>query len=255
MSKILNKIATGCAFRADWQLMGVRFLRSSGFRPRHVKVAGQTIAPKDLEGSNIEEIIEALGVILTEDEYGLKRFSENPPLTIIDVGGNIGLFSMVARARFPDAKIHCYEPSPDLIPILKSNLNKLNVKLSNEGLDSRQQRVRMIDRGPSGAWMTEADDTGNITTIPLRDAVKKIGGSVDLIKLDCEGAEWNIFRDTEGWKGVRNLVMEYHLWAGDRSLHDLIDCVQHLGFHIARLEEHQNNFNGILWATKSVSEH
>ena len=37
------------------------------------------------------------------------------------------------------------------------------------------------------------------------------GGIVDLVKLDCEGAEWEILQDSQAMKCVINLTMEYHL--------------------------------------------
>jgi hypothetical protein len=49
--------------------------------------------------------------LVLDDEYGLRRLRSRPR-TILDVGANIGMFSMMAGALYPDAKIHAYEPNP-----------------------------------------------------------------------------------------------------------------------------------------------
>ena len=214
LHQILDKIARSCTFRADWGLLGVYYLQSSSFKPQSIKIANRRVILRSPDSENPRETINALGKILVQDEYGLKRFRNQKPRTILDVGGNVGLFSIVARTRFPKAEIHCYEPSPNLSSILHENLEELNIHLHEEGLGSHHQSVRMVDRGPSSVSTTQPDENGATSVIPLKDAVKRLGGSVDLLKLDCEGAEWAIFKDTEGWKNIKNVTMEYHLWAG-----------------------------------------
>jgi hypothetical protein len=56
------------------------------------------------------------------------------------------------------------------------------------------------------------------------------------MKLDCEGAEWAIFRDVEAFAKVRELRMEYHLTEG-RSLDDLRAVARGLGFEITHVRE------------------
>jgi len=55
------------------------------------------------------------------------------------------------------------------------------------------------------------------------------GGIVDLVKLDCEGAEWEILQDSQAMKCVINLTMEYHL-AGEESLDHLLDMQFQIDF-------------------------
>jgi hypothetical protein len=56
------------------------------------------------------------------------------------------------------------------------------------------------------------------------------------MKLDCEGAEWAIFRDAEAFVSVWDLRMEYHLTEG-RGLDNLRAAANRLGFEIAQLRE------------------
>ncbi|MEO7049193.1 MAG: hypothetical protein ABI091_28065, partial [Ferruginibacter sp.] len=45
----------------------------------------------------------------------------------------------------------------------------------------------------------------------------------DILKLDCEGAEWDLFEDEVAWQKIRGLTMEYHLWAREGSCYEDIE--------------------------------
>ena len=45
------------------------------------------------------------------DEYFLRKICRDRISKIVDVGANVGFFSLTARSFFPLAKIHAYEPS------------------------------------------------------------------------------------------------------------------------------------------------
>jgi len=51
--------------------------------------------------------------LILDDEYGLEKLDAKPK-TIIDIGANIGLFSLWAGLCFPKAIIHSYEPNARL---------------------------------------------------------------------------------------------------------------------------------------------
>ena len=54
---------------------------------------------------------------------------------IVDVGGNIGLFSLFIKQNYPEAKIFAFEPIPTLRKIFQSNLKSYdNVEVSEYGL-------------------------------------------------------------------------------------------------------------------------
>ncbi|MDT4966827.1 MAG: hypothetical protein QOJ64_1564, partial [Acidobacteriota bacterium] len=88
----------------------------------------------------------------------------------------------------------------------------------------------------------------SIKQIAFREAVARLGDRVDLVKLDCEGGEWDILRDGESWQRVRFLTMEFHLWAG-YTIGELKSRVSSLGFDIRRLQSRGPEF-GILVACR-----
>jgi methyltransferase FkbM-like protein len=80
-------------------------------------------------------------------------------------------------------------------------------------------------------------------------AVAKLG-IVDVLKLDCEGAEWQIFEDRKTWKSVQRVAMEYHLWAKERSsVSELREALASLGFSRIEIRQDAPSF-GMAFAAK-----
>jgi len=181
------------------------------------------------------------------NDYGLQH--RLPELqTILDIGANVGFFSIAARGHYPKATIHAYEPNPRVLPFLESNTSALGVRVYPEAVGSRSGFVSMLDSGSSNQARTSETGEGNIAQIALDTAIERLGGSVDLLKLDCEGAEWELFQASRAWKHIRNLRMEYHLFHGE-SVAQVEQTLRGLGFEPIHW---QNDVGfGIVWATRS----
>ena len=92
-------------------------------------------------------------------------------------------------------------------------------------------RMSLDTSADSVQTRTHRSDEGEIQCVSFARAVAKLGGTVDLVKLDCEGAEWEILKDEKTWQNVRHLTMEFHLWAG-YTLEELKARVTQLGFKV-----------------------
>ena len=74
---------------------------------------------------------------------------------------------------------------------------------------------------------------------------------VHLVKLDCEGAEWEILEDVAAWQNVRNLTMEYHLWAKTGAVvDDVVLAVRKCGLKVIDIVPSVNGPFGMLYATR-----
>jgi FkbM family methyltransferase len=60
--------------------------------------------------------------IFVDGQYACEDIELQPGAVIFDVGANVGLFSIAMMQRCPDARIHAFEPIPDLFAILSRNL-------------------------------------------------------------------------------------------------------------------------------------
>ena len=148
---------------------------------------------------------------------------KTPPRTIVDAGANIGLASIYFSNRFPDAKIIAIEPEESNLEILRRNIAPYgNIVLICGALWHEDARIDLVD--PSfGKWgfMTQAQDGAEgrygevvhevqgmtVETIMREQAIDRI----DILKIDIEGAEREVFRDTSSWiEKVDALIVELH---------------------------------------------
>lgn len=223
---------------------GVCFTGTSRFRiPESLDLCGQTLklSVPDEVGTAWDFINLAL-----DDEYGLGRLAFRPK-TILDIGANFGLFSLLAADRWSDAAIHAYEPNPRVFPHLKANAKFIGATVYQAGVGSRAGYAVMKEIGETRLARTELASSGHIPVVPIGDAIERLGSGVDLLKLDCEGAEWDIFEDASAFRRVRAIRMEYHLLEG-RSLNDLRARAESMGFQVDRLTPHGDY--GIAWLSR-----
>ena len=182
--------------------------------------------------------------VVLDDEYGLERLPYSPK-TILDVGANVGIFSLWAGANFPGAIIHSYEPNAALQEYLADNIGQVGATLHAEGVSGRDGLGSFAQAGESMVGQCKESESGNIPVVSLRTAINRIGGSADLLKLDCEGAEWSIQEHPEAFSAVRCVRMEYHLIEPDHSTKRLVEAFESMGFHCSHLAANQGF--GLAW--------
>jgi FkbM family methyltransferase len=146
----------------------------------------------------------------------------NPKL-ILDIGSNIGASILYFHEKFPEAKIFGFEPHPDTFRILEKNVAHLpGVRVFNYGFGATQQRVVVrADNVNFGAFNTRGQfkDRGHpaapveCEVRRLDEVLRELGiAQVDLIKIDCEGAEADVFSTLpdEILNHCRWIVGEFH---------------------------------------------
>lgn len=170
--------------------------------------------------------------LLLTDCYQLEQVSK-PVRTVLDIGANMGLFCLAARRVFPDAAIHAYEPNPHLESYLKVQAEAASCQYFMEAVGQEDGKVSLLLDEDSVLTRSEQNEAGDIPAVAFRKAIQRLGGEADLLKLDCEGAEWELFEDQETWKNVRDLSMEYHLWP-NHTHEEVYGVVRKLGFTVQK---------------------
>ena len=211
---------------------GVPFQRSRTAKlPPRLRLNGTDVEIRAPEEAGVNA---DFTTIFLDDCYGLLDLALPGKARVIDVGANIGLFSMAARHRFPDATIHAYEPNPKLMGFIRNHATQAKFEVFGEAIALREGHVALVDQVNSNLVTTVPSDSSTIPCIPFLRALERIGGRADLIKLDCEGAEWPLLFDEAVWPSVDNVTFEYHLWAAPNLTHDdVIGRLRQLGFSIA----------------------
>jgi FkbM family methyltransferase len=240
-----------CIFIKRWvraKMLGVSFMGTTSFQAPTILVFNglnkKLFIPAKQRGVHWDFIN-----LFFDDEYGLKSMKAKPRL-IYDVGGNVGLFSIWCRVNFPSAKIKSFEPHPETFRFLASNGSEFGFESFNfaVGLQNGDAYISSLNESRSNSVSTTLTNGGvQITVKKFRDLILAENSPIDLLKLDCEGAEWEIFQAPEPFQKVVEIRMEYHL-VGGKTISDFKAAAEHIGFEITKLEE--NSGFGIAWMTR-----
>jgi len=162
-------------------------------------------------------------------EYELPAHFE--PRTIVDIGANIGTVTAALARRYPQARIFAFEPLPENFLLLKYNTAALaNVVALPFGLGAHTQcrpYTRSDDPrnfgggGFHGARSTPLRDLEALPVVSVSEALAALGvQTVDLIKVDTEGAEHEILTSVPRsvLLTVKVIVGELHGKPGDENL-------------------------------------
>jgi len=221
----------------------VPFARRAGFRvPATIRV-GERVVP--LRFPDDDGIAADFLTCLIDDVYGLSRLPA-PPGAILDIGANVGFFSMAARAYFPLATIHAYEPNPRVLGCLRHHAGEAGFTYFPEAVGAEEGRVGIEELGDSNQARTSSREGGGVTRVALERALQRLGGTADLAKIDCEGAEWDLFRAEKCWSRIREVRMEYHLWK-TREVGEVLRILDRLNFAVNK-HESSGDF-GLIWCS------
>jgi FkbM family methyltransferase len=172
--------------------------------------------------------------------------------SVLDLGANIGVASAFFGTLFPEARFACVEPVPDNVSLLHRNaaLNHLSVEIFAAAAGAADGQIEMeISSDPRQSAAMEKHFTplsGQRVTVPLLSVptiLKKLGWSaVDLLKVDIEGGEVQLFAGNPPWlAAVGAIIGEGHLGFGydiDRAHADLAPA----GFRVTLLEQRAGSF-------------
>ncbi len=143
---------------------------------------------------------------------------------VIDVGANIGDFTMQVAHACPQGKLYAIEPVSEhvrMIEIQKLLNGVSNVVCVHTALGGSEGKIQIESAGTHSRTYEGkgSAETVRLTTLP--QIMREHGiERLDLLKLDCEGAEWDIFPAAEEiLSRVDQICMEYHSgrgWTGEK---------------------------------------
>lgn len=195
--------------------------------------------PKDIvfRGYNISmtdylSVAYQLLEIFEEERLLFRKTSESP--LIYDCGANVGLVSLYMKSKFPDARVKAFEPDPAVFSCLKRNIDSngvKNVELYQSAVWTHNDGIEFALEGADGGSVYFEGKKSKVNSVRLADLLAA-ETSVDLLKLDIEGAENDVLPDIEPQlKKVKNLFLEYHSWASnEQQLDRLLGILTRNGF-------------------------
>lgn len=146
------------------------------------------------------------------------------PQVIVDAGANIGLASLFYAHRYPEAKIIAIEPEASNFEMLRENTTSYpNIIALRAALWNKNCDLNIVDPG-DGFWdyfsfrTSVPEPTGTnskhrlIRGLTLDRLMKDNGVDyIDLLKVDIEGAEKEVFESPANWiNRVGAVAVELH---------------------------------------------
>jgi len=214
--------------------------------------------------------------IFKRGRYARAGFELRPSDTVVDIGGNIGVFVLWAAPQVPLGWIVSVEPNPVSLGCLQLNIERNglgNVTAMQAAAGSDGGTMELIchpgwemiahDAKVSAPWFykhggparlvrwiiagltnrhTTAESAQRIVTplMSLEHIMDDHGIEVvNYLKLDCEGSEFEVLRNISGacWSRIERAAIEYHEFGRDRRVAELVTILEGNGFEV---EVHQS---------------
>ncbi len=198
--------------------------------------------------------------IFLREEYG--KVADGA--VILDLGANIGGFSIYAALSARRVKVYAYEPTAEFYRLMQDNirLNRLEDVVQSFNLavaaHTGVRQLALESSTFSFPTLLAPDDDRVTRTVTVRST--SLGDilesnaleRVDLLKMDCEGAEYEILYSTpvRYLERIREIRMEYHDRRAERCNGEaLATFLRSQGYQITMAASPAQT-SGNLWARK-----
>ena len=209
--------------------------------------------------------------IFKRGRYVRAGFELRPSDTVVDIGGNIGMFVLWAAPQIPQGWIVSVEPNPVSLGCLKLNIERNgldNVTAMQAAAGSDGGTIELIyypgweamayDAKVSAPWVYKQSAPARLVRwiiagltnrqTPAEPAQRIIAPLMSLehimddhrievvnyLKLDCEGSEFEVLRNVSRtcWTRIERAAIEYHEFGRSRRAAELVTILEGNGFKV-----------------------
>lgn len=234
--------------KSEGRLLDIRLRKSDA----HFKVRGKM---------DVWSLKEAL----INQFYTPQGYEPQDGWVIVDIGAGIGEYTLQAAGAAPGSQIYAYEPFPGSYQILMENVHinhADNVRCFQKAVWSYSGRLVLdLSSGePLQLTSQPASEFENqpgflvVDCLSLGDVLQTNQiPHIDLLKLDCEGAEYSILlgASPETLICVERIVMEYHDQEGSHHHSVLVGYLQSQGYSVRTETNQVHSDLGYLYASRS----
>jgi len=185
--------------------------------------------------------------------------------TVVDLGANVGFFTLKTAASYPGGSFLCVEPDPRNFGSLERNIganSRYQITALRRAVGGKSEERPMFVGGERGHSSFYPDPTCGSQA--FRKSLQVVSMTLDelfeleriercdLLKLDCEGAEYEIFASVTSncVKRIDRIVLEYHEWVEGQSSEVLKKRLEGFGFKTQRRPEPNRPIRGFIFATR-----
>ena len=199
----------------------------------------------------------AIKEVFGENDYRLGVVKKKQ--TIIDIGANIGTFTVLSAISNTKATVICFEPSKPTFKLLQKNIQVNNladrVFHNQMAVGGEKGILKLFNSGPSGLrslFRVRSEQNYEMVSVTtLKDIFHKYKiNRCDYLKIDCEGAEYAILESCpeQILKSIKHISLEFHEMLPSQKHHHLIDILENVGFKITHSYNKIENNIGYIYA-------
>jgi FkbM family methyltransferase len=197
------------------------------------------------------------GVVLN-GEYAQEGFEIGSHDTVVDIGAHIGAFTITSARSAREGIVYALEPVEANYELLLRNieLNELkNVVPTKMAVakDTGKREMFVQEDATSGHSFHYRGNRNPVVvdTTSLEDFVGRMNiKKIDLLKIDCEGAEYEILTNCSEriFSMIQRIGMEYHFGEDKKDPQVLIDILEDNGFKVTISSAKE--WGGMIFATR-----
>jgi FkbM family methyltransferase len=216
--------------------------------------------------------------------------------TVIDIGANIGMFALWAEPQIPRGRLICIEPNPYALECLRMNIRRNDLRnvtvipaaagnetgtmelVSHHGWEAMAHSAAL-----EAPWLFNTSTMGRIARCLMQRSLRHAHpatatkrfvaqlmplsrileehdvATVNFLKIDCEGSEYEILRtlDAANWARIERVVIEYHDIGSGRNHAELVEILRAHGFEVEAIHASGRTLSallgvrvGMIWAKK-----
>jgi FkbM family methyltransferase len=226
------------------------YVYTYGFRPSSIveeqvfkfRVSGRELT---VRADYRTALYDMIAEVVDYDAYQLRQiqWNSNGERHILDIGANVGVTALVF-SQIPRANVNCYEPDPGNCKLLQQNLQLngvSNVHVFQAAVTNTDGTTEFeVDEESTGGHVANRQSAAKahkikVNATTLQSAVERCGPTIDLLKCDCEGGEYDIVEQItpELAARIRNITIEVHDLDQSRNLQRISTHLSALGYRLS----------------------
>ncbi len=195
--------------------------------------------------------------------YEQHSFEIKEDWLVIDVGAGLGEFCISAAKKCPHGLVYAYEPFGESFELMQENIslnNVMNTAVFQYAVGRNVGPMHLkTASGVPVLYSTAMDDihVGRHDEVVQGTTLDEIFGAFhiekcDLLKIDCEGAEYDILFHTSSstFHKIKRICLEYHNGITKFTHFDLVRFLESNGFSVVLKPSPVHHHTGLLFASK-----
>ncbi len=186
---------------------------------------------KILRYADFHSLYHQIRQLFGDDLYGFRTAKKDP--VILDCGAHVGLASLYFKEHYPAARIRAFEADAAITELCRANFTAFgasDIELTQAAVWTHENGVSFDHSNDDAGHVSQQSDARQVPSVRLKSILAK--EDIDFLKLDVEGAEFDLFADCgEDLKRVSRMAVEVHAMDSTQApIGRLLSLLETLGF-------------------------